>query len=223
VFPTPFVNCNPRSFTLRLTRLSTLSLALTLGGWIATTTEASPISQPIDYASTGFIGGGAGPITFTGITGSFLTPGVIGLGNLQVGALAPDVTKVFNDTTFTIDVGFPTGPGGAHPWGHVAITGKLNGLITGSGYSDVVATFTTVSQDGSVPLPFTLSNFQTIGPVHVVPNGINGGTTSLYAYIGPNLAGQEITVPEPSSLAIFGVALAGLGWARRNRKALLSS
>jgi hypothetical protein len=195
-------------------------LALTLGGWIATTTEASPISQPIEYGTTGFVGGGSGPVTFTGTTGSFLTPGVISLGSLNLAGLPDNGTQAFNNTSFTLDVAFPSGPGGALPWSHVAVTGVLNGTITGNLFSDVVATFTAVSQQGSVPLPFTLNNFQPIGPVHLAPQGVNGGSTQLFAYVGPVLAGEDLTVPEPSTLAFFAMGLAGLGYARRNRKAL---
>jgi hypothetical protein len=204
---------------LRPTRLRTLMLALTLGGWIATTTEAAPISQPIDYGTTGFVGGGSGPVTFTGNTGSFLAPGVISLGSLNLAGLPDNVTQAFNNTSFTLDVAFPSGPGGALPWSHIAITGVLNGTITGNLFSDVIATFTSVTQQGSVPLPFTLNNFQTIGPVRLAPAEVNGGSTQLFAYVGPVLGEQEI-VPEPSTLAFFAMSLGGLAWARRSRKAL---
>lgn len=205
---------------MRPTRIRTLMLALTLGGWIATTTEAAPISQPIDYATTGFVGGGSGPISFTGNTSSFLTPGVINLGDFNLAALGSGTTQAFNNTAFSINVAFPSGPDGAFPWANVAITGVLNGTITGNNFSDVIATFKTVSQQGDTPLPFDLDTFQLIGPVHLSPNSINGGSTSLFAYVGPVLAGQDITVPEPSTLAFFALSLAGLGYARRHRKAL---
>jgi len=205
---------------LRLTRIRTLMLALTLGGWIATTSEAAPISNPIDYATTGFVGGGSGPISFTGNTSSFLTPGVISLGSFNLAGLGGDTTQTFNNTEFTINVAFPTGPNGAFPWANVGITGVLNGSITGSNFSDVIATFTGVSQQGDVPLPFDIKNFQLIGPVHLGPQGVNGGSTAVFAYVGPVLAGQDPEVPEPSTLAVFALGLAGLGYARRNRKVL---
>lgn len=194
-------------------RLHILVLALTLGG-LTSTAGAAPITEPISYTSAGSIdGSNSGTISFTGTSGLFLAPGTFMLGQFHISGLDPSVTQTYNNTPFTIDVSFantltPIPLGGTSPV--VEISGVLNGSVSGSLSSDVIATFTSIQQTGfGSPLPFPLASLAVGAPQALSPSGINGGNTIVIASVN--------AIPEPTTLALFGAVIAGVGLRRWRR------
>jgi hypothetical protein len=139
------------------------------------------------------------------------------IGQFLTGPLPPGLTTTYNDTPFSISI-LPAGLNYEDTWytkdlQPIVLKGKLNGTLTGTGYSSVVATFDPID-------PW----------VDIVKGGIPGAETFLSG-IGPFLInGQGVTnaminwaivaaapVPEPSTLMVIGSGLTLVCLARRQR------
>jgi hypothetical protein len=204
---------------LRTVSKRTWILAILVSGWAASVAEADPISQPISYGTFGSIGGvndpSAGPITFTGAPfgSSRNFPGTFSLGQFTVPTLPTSASLTYNNTPFTInaDIGAVPG-GGGWPYTDVKFTGVLNGTVTGNNQSTLLASVTSISQFGPGTLPFPITAI-TVAPQLLTAGG---ASTILTAQLTDAL-GQVITVPEPTTLALFMVAAGGLGLRRMRR------
>jgi hypothetical protein len=138
---------------------------------------------------------------------SLLAPGTINLGTFQVQSQPDGVTVNYNNVPFTIT---------ANMWANsvsnpqnldLAIQGVLNGTITGSTYSDLTATIRSVTPSSSETALYPADLIRFNAPQVIAPTG----TTSLTAYI-------PTAIPEPGTLALFGVTFAGVFALRRRRR-----
>jgi PEP-CTERM motif len=214
----------PRLATATLT--ATLALAFAFG--TAPKSEAASV-QSFSYWTDGSISSQAGvaPIYFDGVTsGTLTTPGVFALGTFDAAAtLPPTATLTYNNTPFNINLFVANGVGANNVTNYYdyAVSGVLNGSITGVGTSSMVATVTSITGDPGTP-PFPASQLQ------VAPQGINApntptftdGITTLFGQanvpdVTPPIIGLPAPAPEPSTIAVFGLALAGWACQRRLR------
>jgi hypothetical protein len=209
------------------TRVHLLSLALAACGLLATTATATPITNGADYTYTtsGAVlatwpaGAGQPNIQFQGVSDStgLVAPGSFTLGSFQVGSISGPSAQ-FSSIPFQVTMSFqPKDPSVDMSSAKVVVNGVLNGTIFGNKSSDLTATITGVT--GTGPVPFDLSQLTVLAPQILSPAGVNGGSTALNAYLGT--LPQPPSIPEPTTLAIFGVVLALAGARRLRRSAIV--
>jgi hypothetical protein len=203
---------------------ATLTATLAFIGLTAPEADASAV-QSFSYTTDGTVANqsGVAPISFIG-TGpqTFTTPGTFALGQFEAANILPaSATLTYNNTPFTIDLNVPSATGtGIYTF---VISGFLNGSITGSGTSDMVATVSSITgvpsdSNGTMTTPpFSASEIQINVPQGITaPNALTGttGFTTLFAQVSPGLGGAA-PAPEPTSIAVFGVGLVAWGIRRR--------
>jgi len=199
------------------TRLRTAVIAL---GLIACTSTGAKADSILGYSTAGSIDttlttdgvSGTNVISFVPITNAQVdATSNIPLGYFQVAALPTGQSTTYTNTPFSITF-VPSSLNGTtltSP-GSVEITGVLNGALTGSTESTVVATFDTLS-NGSFQLAgasSTLTIPQSVAPL--VPSSAGNGTTTVEGMIKTN-GNPEVPAPEPSTIALFLSTVGGLG------------
>jgi hypothetical protein len=207
------------------------------------TTPASPVLSYNTVGSTiGTTGVSGTPlVTFVPVTGSFMSPSSLSFGAFQVAAPTSGTTT-YTNTPFSIEMtatgvngqslitpsaGSSADTAGTSTTGlspnesPIMLTGVLNGSVSASNQSSVVATFDPLAKSAFQTGLYTNTLSQPDSPLHLVPSTTNGGLTSVQA---PLVTQTTVSnpVPEPSSVAVFAAAIAGLAahrWRARRRAA----
>jgi len=185
-----------------------LALGLAISAWFTGTAQA----VAIQYSAFGQVDK-ASPtlpdfVYYSGVpNGSTEPPGSIDLGKIFVSPLALSNDVIYDRVPFSIFVNSGSTAGG-----------KISGLINGkfgpnTADPNLSATITEISQYGKDPLPFAF-NLPLQTPLKLaLPTGPSPAATGLTGAVSP------APIPEPTSIAVFAVALGGLGlWHRRRSR-----
>jgi PEP-CTERM motif len=173
---------------------------------------------------------GTNVISFTPVvSGAFTTPSSLSLGEFQVATLPTGSQTDYNNTPFSITYNPVTIAGQNYTGGPITITGTLSGNVTGS-QSSVVATFNSITSPVFTSADGTYLNTLSVlnSPLALVPSSAGGITTVQAGLVTtfPSPAGGGGTnppaTPEPTTLAILGTALVGLGLRKQLCKARLA-
>ena len=177
----------------------------------------------------------AAPISFNPITsGSFTGNSSLGLGEFVVSTLPAGETVTYNSTPFTITYTPVSIAGVPYPTNlaPTTVTGTLSGMLSGN-QSSVVATFSPIaspiftSADGQYSSTLSVLN----SPLALTPASAGGRTTTqaginLMTSTQPPAGGgieNPTPTPEPTTFAILGTAMVGLGLRHRLRSARQSA
>ncbi len=200
--------------------LRTAAIALSLAAVFGSAAGADTI---MSFSTSGAVDStgvtGPGVISFDSVaSGAFNAPSSFSLGSFQVAGLPPGQSTTYTNTPFHITyvTNMINGDAPGSVNNPLVVSGVLNGTITGSSQSDVVATFSPISTP-----TFAVGNYENTLSISetalsLVPSTTNGGLTTAQA----SLTTLEIThgIPEPSTMALFAFATAGLAVRHRLRK-----
>lgn len=205
----------------RLVRSWMASTALVLGYSAFSQAAVSPAQSAkvlMSYATSGSIDSsgvdGIPVVSFNSVpSGEFTTPSSFSLGEFMVSALPSGVSTTYTDTPFSITYLVSSVDGQSIQDGYkpIVLTGKINGTVSGASQSDLMVSFDTTPIPSFITNDYanTMVNLDT--SLTLVPSTTNGGRTTAQTL----LVAQP--VPEPASLAIFGLGIAGLAWHRRRQ------
>lgn len=219
---------------------STQAMAAAAGSGDSSGSTPSGLKNIFTYSTSGQIDPSAGvtganvisfdsiPLKKTADTqNSFMTPTSFSLGAFRVGALPEGQMTTYTDTPFSITF-MPQNINGEAITGNsppIVLGGVLNGTVGGSGQSDVIAMFlpaddpTTPNVDESAK-SFLTSTAQAqyknslrilSDKVALVPSSSYDGLTTVQGQV---ISGGS-PIPEPTTIALFLTAAAGLGLRRR--------
>jgi hypothetical protein len=197
------------------------SVALVLGVSSMAHAAVSPAQSAkvlMSYATSGSIDStgvdGTPVVSFNSVpTGQFSTPSSFSLGEFMVSALPNGVSTSYTDTPFSITylVSEVDGQSVQEGYTPITLTGKINGTVSGASQSDLMVSFDTTPVPTFITNGYvnTLVNLDT--SLTLVPSTTNGGRTTAQTLLVVQ------PVPEPASLVVFGLGIAGLAWHRRRQ------
>jgi hypothetical protein len=187
-------------------------------------TSTASASASYNYSTSGWIGGSSfGGLSFSGNSGAVAGPGALVLGSFyNNNSSLPDGAELtFKDVPFTVNLTLSSASG---PYGYqnLVISGVINGSLTGSNQTSLLATVTGVTSTTGWNGPIVDPSDLTVFPQTIAWSGsgsyYSGTASSLVAYISKTL--DPVPVPEPGAMLVFGAAMAGaVAWNRARRRA----
>jgi hypothetical protein len=183
-------------------------------------------SPTLRYDSSGILGtSGYWPYSIGGISfngnsgGSFAAPGSVLLGTISNsnGALPPGSELTFRDVPFTINLSIYNNSTPSWQAQTLVLKGTLSGALTGPNLTSLTANVTSIV-DTTPPWYTRLLDPAGLKILTQAISWSGKGSSSspLVGYVDRG----SISLPEPTSLAIFAVTLGGAFGARRSRQAI---